>query len=377
MPGSCSSNALNGCANCGPGLVLFAITATTSQSKVGYGCLSGGSSNNPYARKSSNGGRSSNNADNFICENVSSSRSYSSFESYSYKVDKFGIIAIGINANTSAKLAFAGSVGCEEPEDVSGTNSYFYKSIAKKNSCEEDYVASGGDCPPDCGSMPGIFYCPPPSEGAGECSNTISCISSTSNSSAQSSSFFEDYYANSSYNKYIKTALNDEKNLQFFYDLCESSVSAKIGILKNNGSQNCNGNTCGEGKDACWGAAGGCFGISDNNLDDPDASSTTAQKLKFKVATIKEGFDKKYKSVSGKVKFYIPTEQDIEDGRTPCCNDDFSGTVVKEAGYSISVGSTFKNDYLASDAGDFDNSNQSYVGQAICPCITVDSVSFI
>jgi hypothetical protein len=169
------------------------------------------------------------------------------------------------------------------------------------------------------------------------------------------------------------TSINDKRDLSFFYNLCQSSVSTKIGILEANQPQNCDGTTCGEGKDACWGG-GGCFGISDNNLDDPNAASTTAQKLKFKIATIKEGFDKKYKSVSGKVKFYYGGT----DGKTPCCDDDFDGTVVKEAGYSISSGSsTFKNDYLASDAGDFDNNDQTHVGETICPCITIDNVSLI
>jgi hypothetical protein len=372
MPGSCSSNALNGCANCGPALTLWVISTFTSQSKVGFTCLNGESSNNRYASKSSSGGRSSHNTDNFICENVGSSRSYSSFESYSYKVDKFGIIAIGINANTNGTLTFDGSVGCEEPEDVSGTDNYFYQSIAKKNSCEEDYVTSAGDF----GGMPGILYCPPPSAGAGDCNNNISCTTSTSNSSAQSSSSFQDYYSNSSLNKNIKTSLNDVKNLQFFYGLCQSSVSTKIGILEANQPQNCVGTTCGEDKDACWGLFYP-FSIADNNLDDPNAMSTTAQKLKFKISTPEEGFDKTYKSVSGKVKLYIPSEQDIEEGRTPCCNDDFSGTVVKETGYSISAGGIFKQYYFAANAGDFDNNDQSHVGQTIVACATIDNVSFI
>jgi hypothetical protein len=370
MPESCSSNALNGCSPCGPNLSLFALSASTSQGKVGYGCLSG-SSNDRYARKSGGGGRSSSNSDNFICENVTATYSYSSNESYSYLVDKFGIIAIGINANIYMTRKFSGSVGCEEPTDVSGDDDYSYKSIAKKTSCEEDQVNENGS---PIQNLPGNLYCTPsPNQN---CTLNTSCTTSTSQSFSASYSYFEGYWNSGSLSRNINIALIDEKNLQFFYDLCRSSVDTKIGLLEANQPQNCAGSTCGEGKDACWGAAGS-FSIADNNLDDPNAASTISQKLKFKIATLKEGFDKTYQSVSGKVKFYIPSEEDIEEGRTPCCNSDFSGTVVKEAGYSISAGSTFKDDYLASDAGDFDNSDQSAVGQIILTCATIDSVSFI
>jgi hypothetical protein len=380
MPGSCSSNALNGCASCGPGLVLFQISASTSESMVGLGCLDG---TNPspkkvYFSKSSQSNYNYNASDNVIDLSTNESFNNSYSENITCFSDKYGIIictsTISSNASDSGfykdrysqGTSFGGSISCSK--------------AARKSSCEaepETQCKLGGDCAknPEMG-CPGSDSGTCPIE---DCNESISCTSHTVNgeesNSIQGGPFNLWAKDNATYNFQAKVA--SEKDLSFFYGLCQSSVSTKIGLLEANQPQNCAGTTCGEGKDACWGAAGGCFGISDNNLDDPDASSTTAQKLKFKIATIKEGFDETYKSVSGKVKFYIPTEQDIEEGRTPCCNDDFSGTVVKETGYSISAGSTFKNDYLASNAGDFDNSNQSYVGQSICPCITVDSVSFI
>ena len=169
----------------------------------------------------------------------------------------------------------------------------------------------------------------------------------------------------------INAGYQSPKDLNFFYNIAKQIVNIKIQILEENKPQNCNEGTCGEGKDACWGSASS-FSITDNNLDDSNAASTTAQKLKFKIAASKQGFDKTYKSVSGKVKFYYGGT----GGKTPCCDDDFDGTVVKETGYSISAGSTFKNDYFASDAGDFDNDDQSHVGETISICYTVDNISF-
>jgi hypothetical protein len=155
-------------------------------------------------------------------------------------------------------------------------------------------------------------------------------------------------------------------------DQPDSIVSKQISRLKINKFP-CTNDCClkcGDGKkDDCWGGFGG-FSVVD--------PSTTISKAALKIGVIKEGFDKEYKSVSGKVKFYIPTEQDIEEGRTPCCNDDFSGTVVKETGYSLG-GSDFKEgQYLATDIGELSNKQfTAYVGEFISVCVTIDSVSFI
>jgi hypothetical protein len=146
-----------------------------------------------------------------------------------------------------------------------------------------------------------------------------------------------------------------------------------MSLLESNGPQNCQNGKCGDGKkDDCWGITSS-FSITDNNLDDPSANSTTSQKLKFKIAAPKEGFDEKYKSISGRVIFYYGGTE----GKTPCCDDDFDGTIVEEKSYSISSGPTFKDDYFAVDCGDFDNDNQSLVGETINICYTVDNISFI
>jgi len=393
MPESCSSNELNGCAGCGPGLVLFGLIASTSQAKDGFCCLDGCDTKRYSTRMSStNGGHSFYSS---VGHAGSQSGSDSSSETVIYTVDEYGVIVysntIDSTSEGSANERFFSIGGTLE---ASGSTTTTCKKLPRESSCKqepENICNTQGDCDAllpgiwsaECG-VPGCYangscnnfppYDPPP-----PCVTETSCTKSTT--TGQYSCILKDeeldFIDKNIINYNSRVVLSSLIEIEEIYGYCESSVSTKIGILENNQPQNCDEDTCeGEGKDGCWGG-GGCFSIADNNLDDPEAMSTIAQKLKFKIATLKEGFDKKYKSVSGKLNLYISSEEDIELGRTPCCNDDFSGTVVKSTGYSISAGSTFKNDYFASDAGDFDNSNQSYVGETICPCHTIDSVSFL
>ena len=62
------------------------------------------------------------------------------------------------------------------------------------------------------------------------------------------------------------------------------------------------------------------------------------------------------------------------NGKTPCCDDDFDGTVVKEQGYSLSTGSTFKEDYYAADGGEV--TNESLEDEQLSYCYTIDNISF-
>lgn len=362
MPGSCSSKTLNGCSSCVPDLVLFALSASTTQGMAGHF-----HEGKYYARFSSNFNRS------FYYANVSEedncigdptkaggSSSMKNEAIYNYMVDRFGNIVIYVTGSGSSGHTGWMAVCCAEGDPyspylwLSSGHDYQLKTFSAGTICDPGKTETTETCnisdPDDVGVQCAGTGCEfEPFEG--DCGRFLRCKDDQS--------------------------YTDQKNLQFFNSLAQSSVSQKIDILTNNESSDCHGAKCGNlQKDDCWGG-GGCFTISDNNLDDPEANMTTSQKLKFKIGIEKEGFDETYKSISGKVKFYIPSEQDIEEERTPCCNDDFSGTVVKEAGYSISADLTFKNDYLASDAGDFDNNDQSHAGEAICPCYTIDSISFV
>ena len=408
MGESCSSSKLNACAACGPGLVLFQLSASTSQSKVGYGCLDGSNASDRYFNKSIsyNGTRTSTltycaeggGTDNETLVSNGSSSEISRTESF---VNKFGDILFYTITDSSNNASFnltwvCGAYGANFNQSIyqiaNPTDCPLNSNTQTITSCA--YRAYGNDScidPPESYDESYSECCPFPESPQLCISNGPTCAELDPTTTTTVTCTNETISANASYdipvtcdpccstgdkkqcNATTTTSINNKRDLSFFYNLCQSSAGTKINILEKNEPQNCDGTTCGEGKDACWGVFGGSFSIADNNLDDPNANSTTAQKLKFKIGTPKEGFSKKYTSVSGKVKFYYGGT----GGKTPCCNEDFDGTVVKEAGYSISSASTFKNDYLVSDSGDFDNSNQALVGQTIYACATVDSVSFI
>jgi hypothetical protein len=371
MPGSCSSDSLNGCAACAPGLVLFSIEASISQSKVGH------------VRDSNYYANSSRKLNYFYftgkippCtlsgESGGGNGSFNSTAIYIYEIDAFGNIAIYITGSYDASYINTTDNPNQDPCCFQNGGSGSSNTVGAKNKCNPTQTTTTESCS-NYGEGNESDICPYPGVTMNDCSS-LDPQDCTSSSSETNETLTCGYTlpCGATTQCTDSTTYSSLRDLQFFYGLAQSSAGKKADILKDNKPQNCAGSTCGEGKDACWGG-GGCFGISDNNLDDPEANTTTSQKLKFKIGTAKEGFDKTYKSVSGKVKFYYGGT----GGKTPCCDDDFDGTVVKEVGYSISAGSTFKNDFLASDAGDFDNNDQSLVGETICPCYTIDSVSFI
>lgn len=360
MPSSCSSTGLNSCAACGPSFYLFYFEASTSQAIAGH--LHEG-----VYYKNFNRALTVNSYFNALekindCIGDPTNQGYSGTLNnsaiYNYEVDEFGNIAIYVTGSTTTSASGWLAVCCAEGDAFSvgyvytASSNGTIETVSVKTRCNPTATETTETCnvidPEFLGLGCGVPGCSGPNL-EGDCGAYYRCEDDPKHSSPI--------------------------DLQFINGLCQSSVSTKIGILTNNRSQNCNGSKCGNGdKDDCWGFySAPYFFLNDNNLDDPNANSTNSQKLKFKMATIKEGFDKTYKSVSGKLKFYYGGT----GGKTPCCNDDFDGTVLKETGYSISAGSTFKNNYLASDAGDIDNSDQSAVGEAIYICSTVDSVEFI
>jgi len=381
MPGSCSSNTLNGCASCGPtSFYLFYLDASTSKTIEGFGCLDGSptSPTKRYLSKSSSANQSVNESrnDDGPTQTYNLSISESSSENITCLVDSYGVI---IYTSASSSSYSANGSSSEGPYKNSGSGSSSCTKVARKSSCDPEPPTICDENLDNCDGSPGFcqaYTC----LANGVDDNQTPCIVSESCTEFKRNGTVEEYFSQGeSYYNYKNSstdqaALAAPQTMSDLYGICNSSVDKKVDILKDNKSQDCNGTTCGEGKDACWQLySAPYFFIADNGLSNPDAISTTAQKLKFKIATIKEGFDKTYKSVSGTVKFYYGGT----GGKTPCCNDDFDGTVLKEAGYSISAGSTFKNILLASDAGDLDNNDQSAVGQAIYICSTVDSLSFI
>lgn len=370
MASSCSSEN-NGCANCAPNLSLWSISASTSQSKVGHVRYS-----NYYAALIRILNYSYFTGKIPPCtlsgESGGGNGSFSSLAIYNYKIDTFGNIAIYITGSYKASYTNTTDNPNQDPCCSQNGGSGNSQTVSTENKCNPTQTTTTEDCS-NYGEGNESDICPYPGITMSDCSsiNPQDCTSSTSETEETLACGYT-LECGATTQCTDSTTYTNLKDLQFFYGLCQSSVSTKINIFKNNNAQNCDGTTCGEGKDACWGAAGS-FSIVDNNLDDPNANSTTSQKLKFKIATPKEGFDKKYKSISGRVIFYYGGT----GGKTPCCDDDFDGTIAEERSYSISAGSTFKDDYFAIDCGEFDNDDQSLVGETINICYTVDNIEFI
>lgn len=204
----------------------------------------------------------------------------------------------------------------------------------------------------------------------GTCDTTETCELSTFQSApSPAAEPFCGSYVNGSktgktiYSNPVTATLNDPNSI----------VDRKISRLKTNNfpctegcCSKCNGE---EGKqDDCWGGFVN-FGI-------PDATETIS-KVALKIAVGKEAFQKKYKSVSGKIYFYFGGEG------TPCCTECggpecFTGTVVKTLNYSLGGSDFGEGQYLATDIGEISNSElQGYIGETISACITVDSIEFM
>ena len=365
MPGSCSSNTLNGCASCAPGLVLFSVSA---------------SANFPAPTA----------CPEYLNESYSASKSYNGSITYACNPPfAFGpcSYAGGYNASTLSSTVTT----VTESEDLTTiTTIYSFSSSTKgstNDNCNSNNPISQVDCTntesstsitkiDSCGNSTSSFsstYNPCVENGVvadwvGGCydtagstceTNTTCDVVAVKSNKGPGTTFCGSYGMGVMNSKLVKT--NEKK-----YDQPETVVSKQISKLKTNKfPPACD---CGDGKkDDCWG------GFSSFTISNP---TVTISKAALKIGVIKEEFNKKYKSVGGTVKFYIPSEQDIEDGRTPCCNDNFSGTVVTSMSFSLG-GSSFKEgQYLATDIGELSNSSGT-VGQTIVACITINRVSFI
>jgi len=110
--------------------------------------------------------------------------------------------------------------------------------------------------------------------------------------------------------------------------------------------------------------------------NDPDIGYSSIWKFKVGIETDRKNFNKRYKSISGTVIFYIDSDP-VSD---PCCMNlnDFTGTVVTTRDFELTPGSLddFKNTYLATNLGDQLKSNdlQEYVGLKIKSCIRINKI---
>lgn len=392
MSNSCSSDIPNGCAGCGPSLSLWRISSQESLNKTehGYACLNNSA---PKRYLSSDANYIQQFSSNSDCQkDTGNNRTGSYTRLYKFYVSQYGdILAYETTTfnytdnllQVDPCICYRGTLQASQRTTTdarfSCNNGNPFMQSFSESSCPFNdnwgYSGSPGECGDDySGYSNNTDYCIgqmiyPGAEDATSCTQSENEESTTNRCCGP----FGSCHIRCNDSLKTQVTLSDEITLSKLFNICNRATSIKIDNYKINLAYSCNGTKCGAGKkDDCWDGAGS-FSITDNNLDDPNADSTTAQKLKFKIAALKEGFEKIYQRISGKVAFYYGGT----DGKTPCCNADFDGVVVKEAGFSISAGSsTFKDDYFAIDCGEFDNSDQTLVGQTINICYTVDNISF-
>ena len=430
MAETCSSNNSNGCSACGPSLSVWSIVESATPPVQGFGCLNGDPLEDQFEvykskfTEMTESSTSSNDSSNFWDHhkfNSSSNSSINSSQIYEYIISPYGSILVGLRSSSNSRYQAAGGGGGSVTPfeggpvvycglfslNASNTN-YFNRTL--QIACDSDTgneylinIDSGesrtinagcggwcfrGQCSPDCDTAcqdPGIYNeSTDPGSFTSASAEIVSCTEAISSIQSDNSSQIAACMENcppsccnvdyldgqrmtaTSSDSNASMSLSGLTNKDFFYGLAKQSVDTKTGISKENKPRNCKEDLCGSGgKDDCWGTGG--------NLYLP--SKPTAIKALIKIAAPKEEFDKEYKSVSGKGIFYIPSEEDIEEGRTPCCNDDFSGTVVKEQGYGISAGPTFKEDYYAADGGEV--TNESLEDEQLSYCYTIDNISFL
>lgn len=376
MASSCSSEN-NGCAACAPAISIFYVSALANETPpqecpVYLNSSTNKSFNNSYFVQ----------GDSYRSDsNYTSSYSYLSRTEISENETETTVTTTVIGSsseNGEIKNNLSGRIS-----SVEGTSSYYSQTITITDSCGNSSTStttfastSGQGC--------GNTQCYPYSNdsftdfvtvdlncyaaGHEECSTQCDSIENCEGNRLSTSSDCS----------YVRETDKSGSNARIQYSLTYSNpidetllspnsiVSRRISKLKNNNfAPACK---CGAGKkDDCWGL------FTNFVITDP---AENVSKAAIRIGVIKDGFDKTYTSVSGIVNFYIPTQQDIEEGRTPCCNDDFSGTTVTSLPFSLG-GSDFKEGvYLATDIGELTNSS-GQVGGIVLACITVNNIEFV
>ncbi len=425
MPDTCSSSELNGCSPCGPSIHLWALSHSSSISPVGHAAYDG--SGKTYMSESI----SSSSKTSFkyngeiwflnyppppfegfeiikkpVQGSSSSSSSGSSSTTYVYKIDDYGDLIIwadtstsgnsnsssggsdydlcypdgqGFSSNSSNSSAGGastskGSLGrCGQVNMSTNTN------CSSKSSGTSSITSSTGN--PNCGTTSysnNGFDCGFPSFAVNDPNPTATkkTESSENNSSGgcdPGGPFIRNGNCQDTSVVKKEANLGGELSKSVLFSYSQQIVNKKIEIFETNEDQNCDGLKCGGeegGEDDCWFGIGG-FYLNGNNLNNPNSQTSNFQRLKFKAGVSIEEFKKDYTNLSGKVIYYYDGE-----GKTPCCNADFNGTIFKEFSYSISSGGdTFKDEFYAMDLGEISNQSQSE-GLGLDVCITIDKVTF-
>lgn len=169
--------------------------------------------------------------------------------------------------------------------------------------------------------------------------------------------------------------LNGLQTLEQRYSVYAVQISNKIFELVKNNSPHSDGiggiTQCGDGaKDDCWGIVESIFFSPDIN-----GCNASNSQIALKVAVSSEDFSKKYASIKGKVILYSGGT----GGKTPCCNDDFDGTIENEYSFNLDGSSNFTPNGLELSAQDLGSLNSANYNESVTfnICVSIEKIKFL
>lgn len=368
------NSANNGCSSCAPPqLFIYGLTAGSDNAGLlhepflGGECPCGGG----YGMKTiqqlqdyqcladgyGNGDRTT-----FNCSTVYTNKYTNKIDSYGRLITDQEITDSG-GANGSLIVGTLDSGPCY-PEN--------YKLIGKRN-----IKIINGEAVNNTNFLEYTFPCQEGSDPArspwyGSCATAGEYDSETCDS--RSSAFSEEQCDEGYIGTSVKEKLSNYQSLQDRYNSYIKPATNKIFTLKKNNSLHSNGGggviRCGSGgKDDCWSTVESIY-------FPPDIDGCTAgnSRIALRVATYQENFSKTYKSIGGKVILYdggIP-------GTTPCCNNNFNGTIGAQYSFTLIGSNNFNPNGLALTASNLGELNSAdYNGEAFSICISIDKIEFL
>lgn len=173
--------------------------------------------------------------------------------------------------------------------------------------------------------------------------------------------------------------LSANESLAARYNNFAKNISNKIfNLKKTNQLHHIGGGIiglCGSGAvDDCWSA------ISDINFSAPDIQESYCTagnyQIALKIAISSEDFTEKgYASIKGTVRLY----NGGTDGKTPCCNVDFDGTILQEYPFTLNGENNFNPNNIklnAQDLGEL-NSADYFEDINVGICISITEIKFL
>lgn len=286
---------------------------------------------------------------------------------YTNKIDSYGRLITDQEITDSGGANGSLIAGTLDPGSCYPEN---YRLIGKRN-----IKIKNGETINNTNYLKYTFPCDPDnfnnSPWYGSCATAGEYSSETCNS--RSSTFSDEQCDEGYIITSVKEKLDNYKSLQDRYNGYVKAATNKIFTLIKDNKLHSDGAggviKCGSGgKDDCWSPV-------ESISFPPDINGCTAgnSRIALKIATYQLNFSKRYKSISGKVILY----DGGTPGTTPCCSDNFNGTIEAQYSFTLKGSNNFNPNGLelaASDLGELNSAD--YNGASFSICISIDKIEF-